>query len=164
MEAQGRWASSTQLVAGNGVEIVLACMENHTESTNIQKMACEVLVRLFGCCSRDAWTGGVRSFHEFPRGINAILAAVQRYPDDVGVQEAAMSTFFPLQQCAVWNADRNADGSRPGRHAEFLMNAGGMPLLFLALERHNTSYEVVIGALSGIHHIVSEEADFSDMY
>jgi hypothetical protein len=43
------------------------------------------------------------------------------------------------------------------------MNAGGMPLLFSALERHNTSYKVVIGALSGIHHIVSEEG-FSSMY
>jgi hypothetical protein len=149
--------SSTELVAGNGVEIVLACMENHTESATIQKVACEVLVRLFECCSMDAWTGGVRNFHEFPRGINSIVAAVHRYPKDVGVQKAAMSTFYPLQQCAVWNANRR------GRYAEFLMNAGGLPLLFSALERHNTSYEVVIGALSGIHHIVSVEG-FSSMY
>jgi hypothetical protein len=152
--------SSTELVAGNGVNIVLICMENHIESANIQKVACEVLVRLFECCSMDAWTSGVRAFHESPRGINAIVAAVQRYPEHVGVQKAAMSTFFPLQQCAIWNTNHT---NRRGRYAEFLMNAGGMPLLFSALERHNTSYRVVIGALSGIHHIVSEQG-FSSMY
>jgi hypothetical protein len=52
-------ACSTELVAGNGVEIVLTCIENHTESVNNQKVACEVLVRLFECYSMDAWTGGV---------------------------------------------------------------------------------------------------------
>jgi hypothetical protein len=151
-------ACSTELVAGNGVDIVLTCMQNHTESARIQRAACEILVLLFDYCSMDAWTGGVRTFHVSPRGINAIVAAIQRYPDHVGVQDSAMSTFPPLQHCAIRHSPHR------GRHAEFLINAGGMPPLFLALERHNTNYDVVIGALTGIHHIVSDERFFRLSY
>jgi hypothetical protein len=148
-------ACSTELAASNGIEIVLTCMENHIESAIIQKRACNVLVKLFAYCSMDAWTGGVRTFHFSPRGIKAIVAAVQRYPKNVGVQKAAMSTFHPLQHCAICHSPRR------GRHAKYLINAGGLPLLFSVLERHNTSFEVVIGALIGIQHIVSDDGFYN---
>lgn len=51
------------------------------------------------------------------------------------------------------------------RQAEFLLNAGGLPLLFSALERHNTSYSVVIGALSAINHIGgAKEKEIEDVF
>jgi hypothetical protein len=146
---KGNQACSAELVlAGNVVEIVLTCMENHAEAANIQKAACEVLVRLVENCD---WIGGVRTLHESPRGINTIIAAVQRYPEDIGVQEAAMSIFFPLQQCELMTPNGR------GRYEVFLVNAGGIPLLFSALELHNTSYEVVIGALTAINNIGAQD-------
>jgi hypothetical protein len=142
--SERNWKS--EMVACNGLEIVLMCMENHTESANIQKTACDILNHLVG----NFRCGTVRGLYESSHATDAIVDAVRHYPDGVGILQVALSFLYELQAGAMLAPpDANT-----GQEAKYLFYAGGLPLLFLALKHHNTNYGVVIGAFRAIHHLL----------
>ena len=83
--------------------------------------------------------------------VQMLLRAVQRFPDDVEVQEAVWQIMHPLQQaCARY--DRSHTASCTDLYVN-LVEANALPLACSALERHKESYATVIGALTVIKNL-----------
>ena len=141
------------LVSTDGLNIVLASMENHPSNPQIQCLSCIVLQMVARECTVTAYENGVRSIFESPRAANATAQALRRFLDNEQVQVTVLSWYSSLM-------DLSFHHQVLGQFETFLGEAGIVPDAFRLFQQYPSNWGIILNAiylLQGVYTLTTDQ-------
>lgn len=162
LNVEGRFSSdsptSQEFIEAGGLETVLACMTQHPDAAAIQKKGSAILLKTVNYAA--VASPAIHQFLETPRAVNALVHAMGRHAGSSEVQEAVIWTLSVMEKAQAKYLRHLTDenGGRVYPFQTFVAAAGGIPLLFAAVQRHPTNYSVGAGALNVLQSLRLNES------
>jgi len=136
-----------------GMELCLRSLTTHVQSKLVQVSGAQLLV----CFLLD--NGPVaHAVSSRPDIVRLIMHNIERFPEDVQVQQAMWNLMFPIQQsCVGMGGLYPGNGNTP--FCANLANANALTLAYDALERHMDDYGINMGASCLIQEMGYQRSD-----
>jgi len=150
LSVEGRFSAdfptSLEFMEAGGVETILSCMTNNPNAVVIQKKGSAILLKTVNY----AVSPNINDFLETPRAVNALVNAIARHTESIEVQEAVICTLSVMEKAQAKYLRHLTDenGGRLYPFQTFVASAGGIPLLFAAVQRYPTNYSIGACALN----------------